>query len=376
MAKADINLFKAAGGERAKATKRSPVSIMLFVGLILIVVALGVAVYFNLQVNEAKNDYDKKLTIQSNYERTMKNGAVKALAKEYSTVVGDIESAAAINTFVETRSALFPEATEAEIEAVHRAILNFNTSYSLNDISEDEEEDFTPRDYRALREYFYDEEAEGNNFPDKELFYFALEKLQEKQEEDEDVNVWYAYYRSYLVVVFTGGEGVGLERLVTTLVSYNEMGGQLPFSKVTMDNDDYQDSTYVAAKCQSIPYNYENYNILLLPMKSVIERAFDILEARAMAFVSDNTWAGREELAKYGVDDIEFNNEMLSFKLILPEEIEFTPWMDAFDQSYFFDVSPSVYKSNGEMTPGGVAYTITLNYKNRPELETPIDGQA
>ena len=53
MAKSDINLFRAAGGERAKATKRSPVSIMLIVGLVLIVAALGVAAYFNIKVNSA-----------------------------------------------------------------------------------------------------------------------------------------------------------------------------------------------------------------------------------------------------------------------------------------------------------------------------------
>ena len=178
MAKRDINLFRAAGGERAKASKRSPVSIMFIVGLVLVVAALGVAAFFNMKVNTAKTDYEKKLKIQTNYQRTINSNEIRALSDMYKTVLGDIESTAAINEYVETRSALYPAATEGEIAAIKETILNnpLGEAFSLN-FPEDEEDmsSFTPRPYEEIRASFYSDEAE--DFADKELFYYALEKL-------------------------------------------------------------------------------------------------------------------------------------------------------------------------------------------------------
>ena len=371
MAKRDINLFRAAGGERAKSTKRSPMSIMLVVGLVLIIAALGVTAYFNMQVNTAKTDYEKKQKIQTNYQKTINSSSVKESSKDYLTVKSDIESASAINTFVETRSALYPEATQTEIAAIRQTILDnpLGEAFSINEVDEEEGETFTPRDFEGLRASFYDEERES--FADRELFYYALQKLADKQAEDEEVNVWYAYYRCYFVTVFTGGDGLGIARLISALASPSgTMNGSAPFSKITMVNDVYDDTDYVPAKFKTISYNEENYNILLLPMKSVIERAFDILEAHANALVEEKGWQGQPELAAYGVDQIEFSNTELKFRLILPEDGSLKGFMDEFDASYFFDVASSVMRPGSDYTTGGVAYSITLNYKNRPDIES------
>ena len=370
MAKKDINLFKAAGGERAKAGKRSPMSIMLIAGLVVVVAALGVAAYFNMKVNTEKNAYEKKLNIQSNYEKTINSSTVQELSKEYNTVKDDIDSAAAINTYVETRSALYPRATDGEVAAIKETILNnpLGEAFDLNEPNEEDETSFTPRDYNALRASFYSDEAE--DFADKELFYYALKKLADKQEEDDSVNVWYDYYRCYFVTVFTGGDGLGVTRLISALASPSgTMNGQAPFSKLTMANDVYDDGVYVPAKFHTLVFEEENYNILLLPMKSVYERAFDILDAHANALVEQNSWQGQTELAEYGVAEIEFSNNELKFKLILPEEGSLSGFMEEFDASYFFDVDRSVLRPDGELVSGGVSYQITLKYKNRPEYE-------
>lgn len=373
MAKRDINLFRAAGGERAKASKRSPVSIMLVVGLVVIVAALGVAAYFNMKVNTAKTDYEKKLKIQTNYQRTINSNEINSLSEMYKTVLGDIESTSAINEYVETRSALYPAATEGEIAAIKETILNnpLGEAFSLN-FPEDEEDQssFTPRPYEEIRASFYSDEAE--DFADKELFYYALEKLAKKQEEDEEVNVWYDYYRCYFVTFFTGGDGLGISRLVSTLASGGgTMEGNVPFCSFEMDNDVYDDGVYVPAKWHTFVYNETTYNILLLPMKSVVERAFDILDAHAAALVEQHDWQGQTELAEYGVDNIEFSNRELKFKLILPFDGSLSGFMNEFDASYFFDVDTSVIRPGGEMVEGGISYAITLKYKNRPEFENP-----
>ena len=367
MAKRDINLFRAAGGERAKASKSSPVSIMLVIGLIVIVIALGVAVYFNMQVNSAKTDYEKKLKIQTNYQRTLNSATIKELSKEYNTVKDDIESAAAINEFVETRSALYPAATDSEIATIKSMILDnpVGETYSLNEpLDEDEEEEtiFVPRDYEGLRSSLYEVE----DFSDKELFYYALQNLAKKQEESEE-NVWYAYYRCYFVAVFTGGDGLGIPRLISSLATPSEAKSyQSPFCRYQMDNDVFDDGYYVPAKFQTVSYGEENYNILLLPLKTVVERAYDILAAHANALVEANGWQGQTELAEFGMDKIEFTNESLIFTLILPKDASFSEVLDEFDASYFFDVDKSVTRPNGENTESGVAYPIVLKYKNRP----------
>ena len=375
MAKRDINLFRAAGGERAKATKRSPVSIMFVVGLVIVVAALGVAAYFNMKVNTAKTNYEKKLKIQTNYQKVINSNEVQDLSKEFQTVQDDIITTAAINEYIETRSALYPAATEGEIAAIKETILNnpLGEAFSLNIPDEEESESFTPRDYEGLRASFYSDEAE--DFADKELFYYALQKLAKKQAEDEEVNVWYDYYRCYFVAVFTGGDGLGLTRLISALASGGgTMAGYVPFCAYEMQNDVYDDGVYVPAKYQTVVYAEETYNILLLPMKTVVERAFDILDAHSAALVEENGWQGQTELAEYGMDEITFSNNELKFKLVLPPDGpggSLTGYMNEFDASYFFDVDTSVVRPGGEIVEGGIAYTITLKYKNRPIFDMP-----
>ena len=369
MAKRDINLFKAAGGERAKSTKRSPVSVMLLVGLILIVAALGLAAYFNLKVNTAKTEYEDKMDLNSRYESTINNPDVKAASAELLRVTSDIDAASAIDVYTETRSAFYPEATQTEVRAIRNTIVEnpLGEVFSLNE-KENEDDYFTPRDYEGLRKSLYEEGAE--DFTDKSLFYYALKKVEEKQNEDTDTNVWYAYYRCYFVAVFTGGDGLGIPRLISAFASTSgTMAGQAPFSKFTMPNDVYDDDVYVPAKYHTFVYEQETYNVLLLPMKSVIERAFDILEAHSKALMEDNDYDSQREFVEYGVEQIEFTNQYLSFTLILPEDVLLKDTMAEFDASYFFDVASSVELPGSEIRSGGVAYSITLNFKNRPVID-------
>ena len=372
MAKKDINLFKAAGGERAKATKSSPMSIMIIIGIIVVVLALGVGVYFNLKVNSAKNEYLKKEDIKNKYLST--RSYVRDLSEEYKKVVTDIESAAAIDEYVQTRSALYPEATATEIAAVQKTIEEnpLGEPFSLN--IPEESEPFTPRDYQGLRESLYADDVEP--IEDRELIYYALLNLADKQEELSDESVWYAYYRCYMVVVFTGGDvsGMGLPTLCDALISSSgTMDGSAPFSKFEMDNLVFDGGMYTPAKYVAVPYGEEVYNILLLPMKSVVERAFDILEGHSAALIEANGWETQTERASYGVDNIRFENESLAFDLILPAESSLKGYLDEFDASVFFDVDQSVVRSEGQAVSGGISYSVAMGFKNRPDFTTTED---
>ena len=368
MANKDINLFKAAGGERAKATKRSPVTIMLIIGIIIVIAAIGVAVYFNMKVNNAKNEYLKKESLRSSYENTI--SYVADTSAEFLKVTSDLEAAAAINAYIARESALYPEATETEIKAVKSTIVE-EFAFSVNDPEEDEP--FVAIDYEGLRASLYDE---GVEIEKKELFYYALQGLAQKQKKTPKENVWYSYYRGYFVMVFIGdADRQGLLNICERLISSTgTMEGVAPFSRLTMVNDDFSDKTmYTPAEVLSKEYSDTLYNVIMIPMKSVVERVFDILEAHSRALIEENGWQGQEDLAKYGVDNFVFENTGLKFSLILPEKTSLPLYMSDFDASVFFTVSPSVLRSEGEPVAHGVSYMIELEYAFRPTEESEAE---
>ena len=370
MANRDINLFKAAGGDRAKGAKRSPLTYMVIFAIIVIVAAIGAGVYFNLKANKAVSEYEEKETIKSNYNST--KIYVRSTAEEYQKVYSDILAAAAINGYVDYESSLYPHATETEIAAVRETIVNniVGESFSINE--PEEGEPFTPRDYEGLRESLYEESAE--EVAERELFYFGLQKLAEEQAKSPDKSVWCTYYRCYLLVVFTGGDGMGLSSLCDSLISGSgTMEGQVPFSRFSMPNDIYADGYYTPAKFTTKVYNEENYNIMLLPLKSVIERMMDILEAHSAALVEENGWESQLEFASYAVNDIDLTNDTFKFTLTIPEDSSFKGYMDAFDASVFFYVDEKVarYDAKGDGTL--VDYNVILHYTGRAVAETQAD---
>ena len=362
MTNRDINLFKAAGGERAKGTKRSPMTYMVMFAIFVIVVSVGLLVYLNMNANKAVADYDAAKGVAERYGNVKRY--VTTLAKEYEKVKNDIDSAAAINQYSEASSNLYPKLTPNELNAVKNAIVNnpVGEFFSLNDPEEDEP--FTAWDYAGLRESLYNGEISVDEVEDRALFYFALEKLADAQKKSPKTNVWYAYYRCYLVMVFTGGDGMGLASLGTALLNNSEpMLGEAPFLTLQMSNAFYYDGVYSPAKYLTHSYNDVNYNVVLMPIKSVLERAVDILEAHTAAVVEANGWQYQRELAAYSLDDISFTNEKLSFTLTLPTKTNsFTACMDAFDYSYFFRVNEEVARFDSDSEGALTEYKVVLDY--------------
>ena len=360
MANRDINLFKAAGGERAKGTKRSPMTYMVMLTIFVAVVVVGVLLYFNIQASAAVSAYEESVAVGDNYARTKVYCA--ETSKEFKQVESDLNAAATISAYVDQESAFYPHLTQQEVDAVKETILN-GAYYSVNDPMENEP--FTVWDYEGLRESLY-EEGESE-IEDRALFYYAIQKLADEQKKypaSKRTNIWYAYYRCYFVVVFQGGNGDGLDSLANNfLISESQtMAGQKPFSVVQMENETYYDGNYMPAKYISKIYNEDTYNIMLLPVKSVIERAFDILEAHTAAVVEENGWENQLDLVAYGVDEINFTNERLKFKLTLPNTVSFKHCLDEFAASVFFNVSESVNRFESTTDGSTTSYEIELYY--------------
>lgn len=379
MGNRDINLFKAAGGERAKSTKRSPVSYVALVTLVLIVVAIGVMVYFNLQANTAESDLADKQDVLFNYQNTKMNiTAVRgdrkiSLADEYKMVRDDLDAAAVINSYIDESSALYPKASVGETDAVKELLLGQGYEFNdpINGVS---------YDYEGLRNALYADESEVF-VENRELFYYALQNLANEQKASRKEGKWFTYYRGYMLVVFTGGSGAGLNSVCATLFNPNSYwefeNVSSPFSRYDMANADFN-SGYSPAKWMSCYYEVKDseglmFNMLLMPMKSNIERVFDILEACADDLVIVKNWGDQTALAAYGVDNIHFTNKELTFDLVLYAE-NFNSFMHALDNSDYFKVDDSVILSKGEELGGDYAlFNVVLLYEY--EVRSDTTGQ-
>ena len=367
MKKNDINLFKAAGGERAKGSKRSGFFYVVVLAIVVCVVAIGVAVYFNMRVSTEKASYAAKQQTLNNYQVTKKNKTIIEKSKKYQSVIANTETAGAIDSFTESESRMYPHATQTEVNAVHDAILSYNGGgFSFNDIDPESEERFTPWDYAQVRKDLYSKEdsnATDIEESEKSLFYSALEKLEKAQKEEPETNIWHGYYRGYMVIVFTGDD-YGVASLASDLMNGSILEGNSPFMKLDIDGISIQKTGYIVSRDVT-------YNVMLCPVKSVFNRMFDILEAHSNDLKTQQGLSDAQtDFVSYAVDELTYllpdleeasdkTEPKLSFKLLLPKENDLPGYLDCFTSSPFFKVANPV-KDSAETSEGSEYYISTV----------------
>ena len=366
MKKNDINLFKAAGGERAKGSKRSGFFYVVVLAIVICVIAIGVAVYFNMRVSTEKASYAAKQQTLNNYQVTKKNKEIIEKSKKYQSIIANIETANAINSYIKNESKMYPHATDTEVSAVHDAILSYNGGgFSLNDVDPESGERFAAWDYAQVRKDLYSEEANVTDIEESEksLFYFALEALEQSQKASPDANVWHSYYRGYMVMVFTGAD-YGVSSLAADLMNGSLLNGNSPFMKLDMDDHSIEKTGYIVSRDVT-------YNVMLCPLKSVFDRMFDILEAHSNDLkVQQGLSDAQTDFVSYAVDELTYTlpelDEMsdrvqagLSFKLLLPKENDLPGYLDCFTSSPFFKVANPV-KDSAETSEASEYYIYTV----------------
>jgi len=372
MKKNDINLFKAAGGERAKSTKRSGFFYLIVVAIIITVIAVGVGVYFNMRVMNLQTELMEKKDLLVQYQLTKKNSTVIAKSNEYLKILDNIDAAHGIDRYRETYSKLFPHATANEVEVVRRAIIESGGN-NVNDPVEDEA--FTPWEYEKIRSAIYDENAE-TDIEEKSLFYYALEPLADAQEMDPEKNIWCGYYRGYMVIVYEslnpGNSMVTLaDRMMDGTFRDMQVGSDIlevdsPFMSVEVPN-------YTAAKCGYVVTTDDRaFNILLCPVKTVFERVFDILDEHADWLKEDmGLTEQKKSLVSYSIDTMNYTipelqegdnsgekmeEPMMTFAMILPKTTDFTGYMNKLHASPFFSVVDT--KNHGDSRDDLLEYYI------------------
>ena len=368
MKKNDINLFKAAGGERAKANKRSNFFYIVVAAIVISFLAVGVAAYFNIQLAGVNSEYQEKNRTLLSYQTTKANKKVKAASEDLLGIVANEEAAALHDDYVNSTSKIYPHATETEKMLIEQYILDANIEYSVNDPQK--VDSFTPWDYKQIRADLVADDAETDIIEDKYFFYYALKGLEDAQKKSPGTNVWNGYYRGYMVIVFTGGTpGYGVSGIVEeflsgefvddAILSLGDEGKDLNADSPFMSLDVVGEST---AKYGYVISRDVTYNIILCPLKSVIERMFDVLETHSRDLQTDAGYSdAQKEYVSYYVESVEYETltiedggstdkvqPSLSFTLVLPKDADASAYMDGFDHSPFFDSGTSKTTDVGE----------------------------
>ncbi|NCA67910.1 MAG: hypothetical protein EOM87_07605 [Clostridia bacterium] len=330
--KRDINLFKAAGGERAKAKKR-PLSTYMMVALVIVIVAvIGAIAYFNYTLTGLRDDFQNQQTIRGAYDLTISE--TSDLVAQYQAVVSEIYQAEKINEYLNIRSSRYTKATSKEVLAIRDGIVNSNTAYTYAlDI-----------DLKTNGQAFLEKLDKTNSNYD--ILYGALAYLIDKQKSNRTETIWYDYFRGQMVIVFSGGlvSGINLQEFAASMYGGILFEGVTyePFMDLQLNGEKYVDARYMAA---SIDGNTV-YNIMLLTMKSVEERAIDTLEASANRMYAEAILSNSQDDFRYEINKIEYdnNNGLLSVEITIIESAEFKmkTICDDLDASEFFEISGSV----------------------------------
>ncbi len=326
--KKDINLFKAAGGERAKSKRRPITTYLVTILVIAIIGIIGVIVYFNYSLSTLRSEYQIQQNISSNYDVTV--DALSELNSEFQVVVSEIYAATKIEEYLAIRSCRYTKPTEPEIRGIQNGITSFNFTTDVNLIANGEE--FLQKLNRSDADY--------------DILYGALSHIIAKQKSNRRQQIWYDYFRGQLVVVFAGGEanGINLEALATSLYDGVMYEGESyePLMDLQLNGSKYVNAKYMAASIDGSLV----YNIMLLTTKTVEERAIDTLEESAARLYAEATLSGSEDDFKYKLTKIEYNKTSgtLGVEITFVESTEFTikHLCDDLEASVFFNVNSSV----------------------------------
>ena len=278
--KKDINLFKAAGGERAKSKKMDASKKLILVAILVLILVgggIGALLYF-------KGVYTGKLEAlektADNYKRT--SAVTQSVIEEYNDVIQQKNTA----VLIEYQSMLEPgfssDLSAEELAAVRTFLALETTPFSIDNNFEEVVDEVL----RQLNLSLYNSAAE--NFADEvyrtKFLYCALSymktmqpvfvelPLQYVEDEDEDEYYWYCYYRGKFVMMLrnTGGDAAAL---ATQLQSEDDLLCS-PFCSLKTDSANL-DNDFSMYTTVTVGDGADSYTIIAITCKTVAERFKD-----------------------------------------------------------------------------------------------------
>lgn len=347
-AKNDINLFKAAGGGKIKVKKRPITFYLTWVLVFVFIACAGIIAYFVYATGQQETTLNDLKLLFGRYEAT--SNRTKDKAEEYKQVINNIDQAEMIEQILAKTNNRYPDASDEEIAALLEVLQNttplgLSYSYTVNQV-DPETGDYELYDFYEIQDAIPMDIGDGNGKNMYSTWTYVLDEFIKVQEES-DIPVWYVYYRGQMAIIFEGGgaNGDGLNALCGSLYagwSYSD-SNYAPFSQLCVDGDvPYNDGKYAY-----LTVGERNYNLILLSMKSVEERLFDILDERATYLQTNWGTEYPTDHFNYDVLNLAFNGKQLEFDLKLfntsdkskfaIDYVDYPGWTSAIFDSYCFN---------------------------------------
>jgi hypothetical protein len=331
--KQDINLFKAAGGERAKSKKMSltkKLALVVVVVLILVLGAVGGLFYYNYTLQAQL----KVLTTKADNYRSTSLRTTSAVA-EYAGLQAQLQASDALEYLNLTKPSYFTNLSRPELNAIRSYVESDATPFTLyNDFDDIAEEVLKKLDL----EQYSDAIGVGDRAETEYTLNFLYGALRymislrdvfgdlplQYLDEDDDFGIWYSYFRGKTVMFFKGNEGAGqadAEALVAALRDGSTLGlAHSPFATLYpsgMSTLEQRGSRYYLVNQENV-----NYLVVAIDCKTVAERFVEVVDDRF-----DVQMFNVEDPGKYTLENINFNRDTSVFS------VEFT-----MDQTKMFSV--------------------------------------
>lgn len=344
--KQDINLFKAAGGERAKAKKMSltkKLTIVVVAVLILVLGGVGGLFYYNYTLQGQL----KKLTTQAdNYRSTQ--ARTTAAVKEYQQLLSQLQAQDAIEFLSMTKPGYFTNLSQGELGAIRNYVESEATKFTLyNDFDDIAEEVLKKLDLEQ-----YNESLVGGDLAETQytlnLLYGALRYMislrdvfgdlpLQYTEDDDDYGIWYSYYRGKAIFFFKGEEGADTadaEALVESLRDAATLGlTHSPFA--TLYPSGLSSLEERGSRYYLINQEDTNYLVVAIDCKTVTERFTEVVDDRF-----ELQMLNVEDPGKYALSEVTFNSDTaefsVKFKMDQTKMFSIKDVCDAVNASEFF----------------------------------------
>lgn len=349
--KQDINLFKAAGGERAK-SKQIPlikkVTLVAVVIVVLVLAAVGGLYYYSSTVAktlDAKKKLAKSYTDTSN--RTRAESAV------YLQLQSQLQAADALEYVNLIKPGYFSNLSQTELNAIQAYIESESNPYSVtNNFAEMAEEVLAQIDLSLYSETLGAEDVTEASY-NLNFLYGALHYMNELSPVFEDLplqnrDIWYCYYRGKAVFFLKGNAAeaneASAEELVAGLQDQAALGlPHSPFSTIypsTLSQLEGRGSRY----CLINMSDTDSYLVIALDCKSYVERLTEIIDDRFQLQMDEVSNPGT-----YTLSEVKFLKDesslSISFTMDQTKLFSIQKVCDAINTSEFFHAEDSMVYS-------------------------------
>lgn len=348
--KKDINLFKAAGGERAKSKKMATTKKLVYVAVLVVILvagAIAALMYFGRSLNKQLSDLEQQA---NNYSNTAKS--TRSLIEEYNSVKAQMDSAVLIEYQSMLQPAFSTDLSAAELKAVRDFLSLETTGFTIDNNFDDVVDDVLAE--LNMVQYRDESTSFSDDVYNAKFLYGALSFMKTMQpvfselplqttDDDEDFYYWYCYYRGKFVMMLRSTSG-SAATLAAQLQSPSELGcapfcSLLPTATNMIDSDNAIYSTVTLTEQENT-----SYVIIAITCKTVPERFTDILED--VFSQQQGTIQYRYALSEYTFDR-ETSTFSVNLRMTQSSEFRLKDVCDAVAASPFFASRPDfAYETN------------------------------